>query len=238
MEQLGRAEAAARYAAYGWMVVPFHWIASPGRCSCGCESAGCSSPREHPLVPLEAASRDAATVRSWWEHWPEANSSCLASPAWWFSTSTRSRRPGRRCGAWRDRRPGRAGHAPGTVGRRRLARNFRRAERDAPAEEAPPGDAGVHGHAGIIVWPSSHASGGSYAWHGCSGPWERAPLPAPERLLRDLAASPGVRLVCPQPASGRSALRAGDPPDGAAVAELAGRLSGRGAQGTRLVPSG
>ena len=81
-------------------------------------------------------------------------------------------------------------------------------------------------------------SGGTYAWHGCSGPWERAPLPAPELLLRDLAVSPGIQWYARNlPAVGVHYAQA-NPADGPAVAELAGRLSRRGAQGTRLLPSG
>lgn len=66
------AEAAARYAAQGWHVLPLHAVRD-GRCSCG--RGDCPSPGKHPRLRngFHDASADAATVARWWQTWPEAN---------------------------------------------------------------------------------------------------------------------------------------------------------------------
>jgi hypothetical protein len=65
-------EAAAEYAARGWLVLPCHHLVGGG---CSCRAADCSSPGKHPRVPrgLHAASADAAVVERWWRRWPQAN---------------------------------------------------------------------------------------------------------------------------------------------------------------------
>jgi hypothetical protein len=64
--------AALVYAARGWHVLPVHWIVDE-RCSCG--DADCKSPGKHPLTKrgLLDATTDEATIRNWWNNWPNAN---------------------------------------------------------------------------------------------------------------------------------------------------------------------
>lgn len=68
------AEAAARYAAQGWPIVPLH-SAPGGRCSCGRPTCDGSGRGKHPRTPngFKDASADSAIVREWWARWPEAN---------------------------------------------------------------------------------------------------------------------------------------------------------------------
>lgn len=63
---------ALRYAALGWAVLPCHSI-KDGTCSCG--QANCTSPGKHPLVGK--GSHDATTykptIEHWFTRWPDAN---------------------------------------------------------------------------------------------------------------------------------------------------------------------
>lgn len=65
-------EAALRYAACGWRVFPLHGFVN-GSCTCGRPS--CSSPGKHPLVRrgLYEASTDARVIKEWWRRWRSAN---------------------------------------------------------------------------------------------------------------------------------------------------------------------
>lgn len=60
------------YATIGWQVFPCHSIVR-GRCSCG--DADCTSPGKHPRTSrgFKEATTDPQTIRSWWNHWPDAN---------------------------------------------------------------------------------------------------------------------------------------------------------------------
>lgn len=65
-------EAAITYARRGWRVLPLHgWT---GTC-CTCGNIHCASPGKHPRTTngLSGASSNPATIRMWFERWPEAN---------------------------------------------------------------------------------------------------------------------------------------------------------------------
>jgi hypothetical protein len=66
-------EAALDYASRGWAVIPLHWPIDGG-CSCWKKHL-CSYPGKHPLTPhgKDDASTDPATIRGWWDQWPDAN---------------------------------------------------------------------------------------------------------------------------------------------------------------------
>jgi hypothetical protein len=65
-------EAALRYAAWGWPVLPCH---EPVRGHCSCGRADCSSPAKHPRTRrgLHDATTDPAQLTDWWQRWPTAN---------------------------------------------------------------------------------------------------------------------------------------------------------------------
>ena len=65
-------EYALSYAAGGFPVLPLH---SPNGAGCDCHRPDCGSPAKHPRTAhgLTDASTDEATIRRWWEMWPEAN---------------------------------------------------------------------------------------------------------------------------------------------------------------------
>ena len=70
---------ALEYAARGWFVIPLH---SPTARGCSCGRADCQSPAKHPRTAhgLKDASRESATIREWWERWPDANIGILTGP--------------------------------------------------------------------------------------------------------------------------------------------------------------
>ncbi len=65
--------AALCYAARGWRVLPLHNPDSLGQCSCA--NPTCDRVGEHPRTPngVKSATTDFATIRSWWNQWPDAN---------------------------------------------------------------------------------------------------------------------------------------------------------------------
>jgi hypothetical protein len=66
------AAAGARYAAWGWPVLPLH---SPTATGCSCLDHECRSPAKHPRLArgVHRASTARAQVAGWWQRWPEAN---------------------------------------------------------------------------------------------------------------------------------------------------------------------
>lgn len=64
--------AAIEYANLGWPVVPLHhWTGT----ACSCGNTDCPSPAKHPRTRhgLKDATTDPATIRTWWDRWPDAN---------------------------------------------------------------------------------------------------------------------------------------------------------------------
>jgi len=68
-----RVETALSHARQGWPVHPLHTPDSGGKCSCGQQD--CTSPGKHPRTGngLKDATTDEATIREWWQQWPDAN---------------------------------------------------------------------------------------------------------------------------------------------------------------------
>jgi hypothetical protein len=66
-------DSALAWAAAGHPVFPCHYVASPGRCSCGKDE--CLSPAKHPLTQygVKDATTDPAVIEQWWRQWSLAN---------------------------------------------------------------------------------------------------------------------------------------------------------------------
>jgi hypothetical protein len=64
--------AALEYAERGWPVIPLH---SPTAAGCSCGRTDCKSLGKHPRTDhgWKNGSRDPATIREWWQRWPDAN---------------------------------------------------------------------------------------------------------------------------------------------------------------------
>lgn len=71
-EDNARLAAALTYAARGWPVFPLHGIHDG---ACTCSKPKCGSRGKHPRTQhgKDEATTDAATIRAWWQRWPDAN---------------------------------------------------------------------------------------------------------------------------------------------------------------------
>jgi hypothetical protein len=69
---LSTLEAALRYGARAWRVLPMHSVAETG---CTCPEVGCKHPGKHPRLKSwqRIASNRSARIRAWWQLWPDAN---------------------------------------------------------------------------------------------------------------------------------------------------------------------
>lgn len=165
------ADAAAELAALGFRVFPLH---SPtgGACSCP-RGRACGSPGKHPGLKdwQSDATTDAATVRRWWERWPDANIGLATGGALRLVVVDVDGDAGRT--AWSELE---AEHGPAPTLRASTGRPgggehryYRlRAEHDASAIKnrvkfAPGLD--IRAEGGLVVAPPSlHGSGAVYTW--------------------------------------------------------------------------
>jgi hypothetical protein len=187
------AHAAEVYAACGYPVIPMHAAGLDGGCTCPAGPA-CLDPGKHPRLAAwpRLAATDPATVRGWWQRWPDAN----------LGLAT-----GRRFDVL---------DLDGAEGVEALRAITGRDPLDHPGPVARSGSGGWHllyaptglgnrvqllagvdwrGQGGLIVAaPSRHASGGRYRWvHPLT-----AELPeVPEGLRRLLAPPPAARTTLP-----------------------------------------
>jgi Bifunctional DNA primase/polymerase, N-terminal len=199
------AGAAEVYAACGYPVVPMQTAHPRGGCSCPAGS-GCSEAGKHPRLAAwpRLASTDPATVRGWWQRWPDAN----------LGLAT-----GRRFDVL---------DLDGTQGVEALRAVLSIRPWEYPGPVARSGSGGWHllyaptglgnrvrllpgvdwrGQGGLIVAPPSrHASGGRYRW--------QRPLTAtlpevPEVLRRLLAPPPATRTTLPPAPTAASSAGSG-----------------------------
>lgn len=65
-------DAALKYAAAGWVVLPLH---HPRNGGCSCHRGGCESVGKHPCTKhgVKDASKDPEVISAWWRSYPEAN---------------------------------------------------------------------------------------------------------------------------------------------------------------------
>lgn len=199
--------AALLYARQSWPVIPLHTFTAP-RCGCGRlpgKGPGqCASPGKHPRTTtgLTEATSDTATVEAWWQRWPDANigirtGSRAADGAgvWALDLDAGTEAAdvvmrlaiehGDSVGDILNTRRARTGggglHLVYRFGPEQVA--WLASEgRTLRNQQGANGIKGVdiRGDGGyILVSPSTHKSGGRYAWEDT-----REPVDAPEWLLR------------------------------------------------------
>lgn len=73
-------DAALDYIRRGWPVIPIHYVAAKGKCSCG--NPDCGSPAKHPMTNhgLKDSTLDEKIVRHWWSKHPNANIGITTGP--------------------------------------------------------------------------------------------------------------------------------------------------------------
>jgi hypothetical protein len=240
-------DAALQYAAHGWPVLPLH-TAVNGRCSCG--NSACSSPGKHPRTEhgLKDATTDTKQVTQWWSQWPDANigirtgSTPDGAGVFVFDIDPRHNGDSSLAELVRE-----YGELPDTVeavtgsgGSHQVYSYPAGGVAIRNAANVRPG-IDVRGDGGyIVVEPSLHVCGGTYAWKPGRSPRDMQPAEAPAWLL-DLLQEKPATAVCQdvvKPAGGEMArlleaaslyiARAGGASEGArnnATFNLAGHLA-------------
>lgn len=199
---------ALKYAALGWAVLPLYGL-SAGRCTCG--DANCKSPGKHPhreLVPhgVHDASKDEARVRDWFTRVPGANIGiATGAPSGFDALDVDPRNGGDDTLADAERKHGKlpdtALQLTGGGGYHYLLAHDPAVRLRSPGRGIDVKSTGGY----IVAEPSSHVSGGTYAWEGSADPTEGHPIaPAPEWLRTQApsrpatAATGGVGYLPPQ----------------------------------------
>jgi len=194
------AQAALAYAQeQAWAVLPLHGINAQGGCTCG--RADCPSPGKHPLTlhGVLEASKDADTIRAWWQKWPYANVGIATGQASGIIALDVDVAKGGEESLWGLEQ--RHGKLPDTVeqitgggGRHILFRHPGAGAGVANKVGIAPG-LDVRGDGGYIVAaPSIHISGRRYEWEASSQP-DKTPLAEPPLWLLELVGGTGRRLT-------------------------------------------
>jgi Bifunctional DNA primase/polymerase, N-terminal len=186
------ARAAVVYAACGYPVVPMHAAHPDEGCSCPAGS-GCPEAGKHPRLAAwpRLAATDPATVRGWWDRWPDANLALATGRR--FDVADLDGTQGveaLRAVLGRDplEHPGPVARSGGGWHLLYAPTGYGNRVRLLPGVD-------WRGRGGLIVAaPSRHASGGRYRW--------QRPLTAelpevPEVLWRRLAPPPAARTTLP-----------------------------------------
>lgn len=182
-------EAIKRYADIGVYLLPCHWINSAGRCSCG--DAGCKSPGKHPISALvpkghKQASNDISKWKNWWAQYPEANVAMALAPSYLVAIDIDPRNGGNGTFDALEAQHGKIESATEQL----TGGGGRHIVFAANEGESFPGKLGAGidvKHDGyIMVWPSNHASGGTYEWEASSDLTAgEMPSPRPDWLVLD-----------------------------------------------------
>jgi hypothetical protein len=183
-------EAALKYAALNWRIVPCWWI-EQGVCACGKED--CKSPGKHPIGAIapfgqNSATTDASTIRKWWLRYPKASVATYLAPSGLCAIDIDPRNGGYDTIDALEAKHGRLEsdllQFTGGGGEHRVFQ--------APAAGNLPGKLGpgvdVKQNGYIMLEPSGHLSGKRYEWEASSSPLDgctASPLPD---WVRDLAA--------------------------------------------------
>lgn len=200
---MSRVDHAIRYYYQGWAVLPLYGLRA-GACLCG--DAACRSPGKHPhrdLVPhgVHDASRDFEQIVDWFKREPEANLGIATGAASGFDVlDVDPRNGGDDTLADLERKHGKlpdtALQLTGGQGYHYLFAHDPTRRLRSPGRGLDVKSTGGY----IVVEPSSHVSGGTYAWEGSADPFEDLPIasapdwlsaPAPT-AQRPSSTKPGV----------------------------------------------
>lgn len=190
--------AALKYAELGWAVLPLYGYVN-GRCTCG--ASDCKSPGKHPhrdLVPhgVHDASADPARIREWFARVPNANVGIATGAASGFDVLDVDPRNGSddtltALQAKHGKLPETAMQLTGGGGYHYLFKHAGNRLR-SPGRGLDVKSSGGY----IVAEPSTHASGGTYAWEGSADPTDGFPLAdAPAWMLAPVASKPAGSAV-------------------------------------------
>ena len=190
-------DAALSYAAIGLHILPAWWVRADKTCACG--KADCKSPGKHPIGKLapkgqDNATTDPAVIAAWWDRYPHANIAAFLQPSNLCAVDIDPRNDGHITIADLE-----AKHGPvasdllqftGGGGEHRV---FKAPGGTLPGALGKGIDLKANGY--IMLEPSNHLSGGSYAWEASSDPRdgiEASPLPAWICALGKATAAPAT----------------------------------------------
>ncbi|NYT81430.1 bifunctional DNA primase/polymerase [Alcaligenaceae bacterium] len=181
-------KAAIAYAKLGWKVFPAWWVAESGKCACG--DSECKNPGKHPLQRIahrgqQDATTDTATIKKWWDAYPDANIAIPMAPSGLVAIDIDPRN-----GGWDTIDDIENKHGPlqsdvlaltGGGGEHRVFTLPEGLAGTLPGKLGPGVDVKVNGY--IIAEPSNHVSGRTYEWEASSNPLEGiVPSPLPDWL--------------------------------------------------------
>jgi hypothetical protein len=186
---MNKFDAISRYANLGVFLLPCHWVTDSGRCSCG--DTGCKSPGKHPISQLVAKGHKQASNRfeqwqQWWAQYPEANAGMALAPSYLVAIDIDPRNGGDGTFDTLETQHGKiesdTEQLTGGGGRHIV---FVANEGDSfPGKLGAGIDVKHDGY--IMVWPSNHASGGTYEWEASSDLVAgQLPSPRPDWLVLD-----------------------------------------------------
>jgi Bifunctional DNA primase/polymerase, N-terminal/AAA domain/Primase C terminal 1 (PriCT-1) len=169
------------YAGRRWPVFPVYEIGPDGKCACG-GRPGCS-PGKHPRSQngLKDATTDEATIRRWWEMWPQANIGLVTgAPSGLVVLDIDPKNGGDVALAdllgQHGPLPETAQTRTGSGGQHFLFAHPGSTVRNSTGKLGRGLDIKADGGY-IVAPPSQHASGEEYAWIAHPDATERAPLP-------------------------------------------------------------
>ncbi len=175
-------EAALRYAAQGWRVIPCY-EPIPGGCTCK-KGARCKHPGKHPRTRHghKDATSDPTVIREWWRRWPSANVGIATAGLIVLDVdgpAADAALEGRDLPAAPTSTTGRGRHLffADTTGAGQCTNG------DLPGLP----DLHVRATGGLVIAaPSLHFTGAIYSWAPGLSPDDLTPPPAPQWLLDEL----------------------------------------------------
>lgn len=187
-------EFALLYAQRGWRILPLHTPQFSGpEVLCSCGKSECGKKGKHPRIPgwQHDASCDSAIVRAWFEKWPDANIGLSLDGLLALDVDPKSGGPASLSALEKEHGPlaARARQRSGSGGFHYL---FSPPEGVSKKVGFRPGlDLLTGSGCYIVVQPSRHSTGGTYAWIDAPDPLsdsrDKAALTTPPQWLLDTA---------------------------------------------------
>lgn len=190
---------ALSYLARGWFLLPVYESTADGVCSCR-DGKRCQNVGKHPrLKPGYRPSNDADQIKEWWGKWPNANIGIATGPSKLIVLDIDPRNGGHDTFADLEQTFGQLPTSPTVHTGGGGLHYFLRAPQHRECRSYVPGP-GVEVKAStgyVVAPPSTHWSGGEYAWDVGAGFEDELPE-APEWVLR-VAGSEDAKNFEPHP---------------------------------------
>ncbi|MFN0149945.1 MAG: bifunctional DNA primase/polymerase [bacterium] len=183
-------DAALSYAARGWPVVPIHFIDDAAHCTCG--KPDCPSPAKHPIGTPHGmldATCDETQIRDWWRRNPRANVATVTGPrSGILAVDVDPRNGGNLSLESIESEHGRLPDTMRSITGGRGAHYFYRLPPGVTGQCEPMPGIEIYAQEHLLILaPSVHQSGNSYAWAPDFSPDEMTLADPPQWVLNALA---------------------------------------------------